>query len=280
MKRSKIIRWFFNKLYKIRAPEFVQYWKTGDMARAKLVTLEDNSYAMYIEGEKYPLYGFPRGPVLYGPLARLKFKGKNLIFNEVWKLLEEGKTNAEVMAYIKNVALTELLRETMLSKYDMIPPEHLCPAVRELWRAMEVVQGRLRNRVAQDQFDLIKRGFTFFLQEDDAYRFRFQWVAKYLNPRTWYRKLYRFFTRTTYSFSKEMNLVFSFLEDAEVTPDMKGRIKLIRRVLTALMEDKEFGNLIEQLIGELDWKKLYLSKSDLYFFRGKYFKVDAEVYDY
>lgn len=258
----------------------VQYWKTGDIARAKLVTLPDGSYAMYIEGEKYPLYGFPRGPVLYGPLARLKHKAKNLIFNEVWKLLEEGKTNAEVMAYMKNVALTELLRETMLSKYDMIPPEHMCPAMRELWRGMTAIQERIGDPVARDQFDLIKRGITFFFQEDDAYRFRLQWIAKYLNPRNFLRKTYRLFTQREYSFPKEMNLVFDFLENAEITPDMKGRIRLIRRVLNALLEDKDFGNLIQELIGELDWNKLRLSKSDLYFFRGKYFRVDLEKYDY
>ena len=258
----------------------VQYWKTGDMARAKLVTLPDGSYAMYIEGEKYPLYGFPRGPVLYGPLARLKHKAKNLIFNEVWRLLEEGKSNEEVMAYIKNVALTELLRETMLSKYDMIPPEHMCPSIRELWRAMGVIQERIGDSVARDQFDLLKRGITFFFQEDDAYRFRFQWVSKYLNPKSTWRKIYRFFTRTEYSFPKEMNLVFDFLENAEITPDMKGRIRLIRRVLNAFLEDRDFGNLIEELIGELDWNRLRLSKADTYYFRGKYFKVDAAHYDY
>src|SRR3990167_8883566 len=111
MRKIKLIRSIFNKLYKVRLPEMVQYWKTGDLARAKLTTLKDGSYAMIIEGEKYPLYGFPRGPILFGPLARLKHKGKNLIFNEVWKLLEEGKTNAEVMAYMKSVALPLIIEE-------------------------------------------------------------------------------------------------------------------------------------------------------------------------
>ena len=46
------------------------------------------------------------------------------------------------------------------------------------------------------------------------------------------------------------------------------------------LEDKEFGELTEAIIKELNWKKLYLSKSDRYYFRGKYFKVDLEKFDY
>ena len=118
----------------------VNYWKTGDMARAKLVVLEDGSYAMLIEGEKYPLYGFPRGPVLYGPLAKLKHLAKNLIFNQVWKMLEEGKTKEEITNYFYKVALPVLLEEIKKIKYDMFPPEKLCPAVRELWRALTAVE--------------------------------------------------------------------------------------------------------------------------------------------
>lgn len=275
MKKNKLVRWFFNKLYKFRLPEMVQYWKTTDIARAKLVTLKDNSYAMVIEGEKYPLYGFPRGPVLFGPLARLKFLSKNLIFNQVWGMLEEGKSNKEIMSYVKSAAIPVLLAEVEKSRYDMFPPEKLCPAVKELWRALSEIETS-----APEQFKLLKEGITFFFQEDDAYRFRVQWAAKYLNPHAWWRKIYRFFSGQPYSFRKEMELVLNFLENAEVTPDMKARIKLIKRVLFCFMEDEDFGKLIERFIWEVDWKKLKLSKGDIYFFRGKYFKVDYEKFDY
>ena len=76
-------------------PEMVRYWQNGDTARAKLVTI-NGAYAMVIEGEKYPLWGFPRGPVLYGPLARLKNIAKNLIFNATWKLLEDKRPDKEI----------------------------------------------------------------------------------------------------------------------------------------------------------------------------------------
>lgn len=255
----------------------VQYWKTGDLARAKLVTMPDNSYAMLIEGERYPLYGFPRGPVLFGPLARLKHIAKNLVFNQVWKFLEEGTTNEEVMAYLKNVALPEILKEVEKSKYHFFPPEKMCPAVRELWRAFTAVQKRFG---LGEEFATLKLGITFFFQEDDAYRFRLQWLAKYANPRAWARKLYRVFTGKPYSLKKEIETLFSLLGDAEITPDMKGRSTLIKRVLLALLEDKDFGKLIEATMWELDWKKLRLNKADSYYMRGKYFKVEHDKYDY
>ena len=280
MRRNKIIRWFFNRLYKIRLPEFVQYWKTGDKARAKLTTLKDGSYAMFIEGEKYPLYGFPRGPVLYGPLMRLKHMGKNLIFNKAWEMLEEGKSNEEVMAYIRNAALPIVMEEINKSRYDFFPFERLCPAVKEIWRALTAIEERLEDPIAKKQFNILKQGGTFFLQEDDAYRFRLQWAAGFINPNSIWRKIYRFITKKPYSLKKELEFFFKFIENAEITPDMKGRIRLIYRILLLFLENDEFGPLIEKIMWEIDWNKLKLSKSDTYYFRGKYFKVDYANFDY
>lgn len=278
MKKNKIVRWFFNRLYKFKLPEMVQYWKTGDNARAKLVILADGAYAMVIEGEKYPLYGFPRGPVLFGPVARLKYLVKNLIFNQIWELLEEKKTNEEIMSYVKNAAIPEILKEIEKNKYDMFPYERMCPFAKELWRTLTEVEKQIPGDIARQQFEILKKGITFFLQEDDAYRFRVQWVAKFINPKAWWRKIWYF--GKVYSFEKELGAVLNFLENSEIVIDMKLRIKLIKRILFVFLEDKEFGELINKVIKELNWKKLYLSKSDRYFFRGKYFKVDNDKFDY
>ena len=278
MKKNKIVRWFFNRLYKFKLPEMVQYWKTGDLARAKLVILKDGEYAMVIEGEKYPLQGFPRGPVLFGPIARLKHLAKNLIFNQIWELLEQGKTNQEVMVYVKNAAIPEIVKEINKSKYDMFPFEKMCPSIKELWRALTKVEEQMQNDLAREQLKVLKEGITFFLQEDDAYRFRLQWIAKFINPKSWWRKIW--YIGKDYSFKKELELVLNFLESSEIVIDMKLRVRLIKRVLMAFLEDKEFGELIEKIAKELNWSKLYLSKSDRYYFRGKYFKVDNEKFDY
>ena len=256
----------------------VQYWKTGDLARAKLVILKDGEYAMVIEGEKYPLQGFPRGPVLFGPIARLKHLAKNLIFNQIWELLEQGKTNQEVMVYVKNAAIPEIVKEINKSKYDMFPYERMCPSMKELWRALTKVEEQMQNDLAREQLKVLKEGITFFLQEDDAYRFRLQWIAKFINPKSWWRKIW--YIGKDYSFKKELELVLNFLESSEIVIDMKLRVRLIKRVLMAFLEDKEFGELIEKIAKELNWSKLYLSKSDRYYFRGKYFKVDNEKFDY
>lgn len=257
----------------------VQYWKTGDVARAKLVTMTDGSYAMLIEGEKYPLYGFPRGPVLFGPLAKLKFLAKNLIFNQTWKLLEEGKTQEEIMDYLFKDARPIILGLIKEMKYDMFPPEKLCPAMRELWRGMTVIEKRIRHPQEQEDFKTLKEGLTFFFQEDDAYRFRLQWMARYINPQTPLRKIYYFLKRKPYSFKEELKVIFKFLGHAEITPDMKGRTKLIEKILFFFL-DSPFGQQIEELVKELNWNKMKLSKADAYYFRGKYFKVDLDHFDY
>ena len=258
----------------------VQYWKFGDQARAKLTTSKDGSYIMRIEGERYPLYGFPRGPVLFGALARLKHLAKNLVFNESWKLLEEGKTNEEVMAYLKNVALPVVLAEIEKSHYYFFPPEKMCPAVKEMWRALTAVEERLSDPLAQKQFNTLKLGITFFLNEDDAYRFRLQILSPYINPRNFWRKLYYFIKRKKYSLKDELKLVFDFADGIEITPDMKGRMILIKRVFMAILEDEFFGAYINGLLQELNFKKLKMSKADSYYARGKYLKVDWANYDY
>ena len=250
------------------------------MAPAKLIVLEDGSYAMGIEGEKYPLYGFPRGNVLFGPLAKLKHLTKNLIFNQIWKMLEEKKSTEEIHNYLFKVAVPVLLKEIESLKYDMFPPERLCPSVREVWRAMEAIEQRISDRDSRMEFEAIKRGFTFFLQEDDAYRFRLQWAAKYIDPKNFWRRIYYFVTGKQYSFTKELEYAFEFLGHAEITPDMKGRSVLIKRIVFFLIEDPDFRALLERLVAEIDWKKVYLSKSDLYYLRGKYFKADLDHFDY
>ena len=279
MRKNKLIRFFFNKFYKFKLPPMVKYWQTGDSARAKLVTMKDGAYAMIIEGEKHPLYGFPRGPVLFGPLARLKFLAKNLVFNEVWRRLEIGQSEKEIFTYLFEDVRPILKGEIQGMKYDMFPPERLCPAVRELWRGMTAVEGRIKNPQEREDFKILKEGLTFFLQEDDAYRFRLQWIARYINPKHPLRKIFYFLKRKPYSFKEEIKTIFGFLGNAEITPDMKGRSKLIEKVLIFFL-DSGFGDRIEEIVKELNWNKVKLSKADTYYFRGKYFKVDFDHFDY
>lgn len=184
----KVTRWFFNKWYKVKPPESVKYWQWGDAAKAKVTKAPEGHFQMEIQGEKYPYPGFPRGHVLTGPLASLKHKIKNAVFNNVF---------------------AEIAKMADEMKADMVPEERMVPAVKELHRVLlelenaEVVDD-MKGRIA-----LIRKVICFFLQEDDAYRFRYQWVVE-----------------------------------------------------------------------KLDMKKTKLSDADKYYFRGKYFKVDHDHFDY
>ena len=189
---KKIIRWFtklfFNQFYKIKPPESVSYFKRSTAARARVIKGEDGSLQMDIQGEKYPFPGFPRGHVLTGPLAKIKKSIKDMVFNQVFAQLQKMADEHSA---------------------DMLPPEKCAPAVRELNRVLQDLENAEVVEDMKARIRLIKKVLTFFLQEDDAYRFRYQWVME-----------------------------------------------------------------------RLDMNKVKLSKADKYYFRGKYFKVDHDKFDY
>ena len=166
----------------------VQYWKKGDSARAKVTKGEDGATRMHIEGEKYEYPGFPRGHILTKSLAKVKKKIKQKFFNTVFDELKSMDDEAG---------------------YDMVPPENMVPPVRELYRALDELENAEVIPDMKGRIRLIKKVITFFLQEDDAYRMRWQWIMERINM-----------------------------------------------------------------------KKVKLTKADKYYFRGKYFKVDHDKLDY
>lgn len=131
----------------------VKYWKRGESAKAKVVQKEDGSYGLQIENEERIYPGFPRGHVLTGPLAAIKHKIKNMVFNQVFAELEKMAND---------------------HKADMKPPEHMAPAVRHMWETFEKLEECEVVPDMKARITLIKKVMCFFLEEDDAYRFRAQ----------------------------------------------------------------------------------------------------------
>lgn len=148
-----LIRSFFNLYYKFRPPEMVSYWKTKDAVKAKILQRKDGSMGMQIEGEKYIYPGFPRGHVLTGALAKLKHSVKNMVFNQ---------------------AFAEIQKMADAHSTDMLPPEKMVPAVRHIWETFEKLEECEVVPDMKARMALIKKVLTFFLMEDDAYRFRAQ----------------------------------------------------------------------------------------------------------
>ena len=232
--------------------EMVSYWKHKEAVEAKLMKTKEGHYVMQMEGEKYPFPGHPRGVLLYGNLSPLKHQIKNKIFNESWAILERQEDPTD---YLKG-AWQEIFELADKSKYDYVPYEQLVPAVKEIWRAMSTIDNPNVQKV--------KEVLCFILQEDDAYRFRFQWMVKYL-PK--WRK------PTLKNFDKGLEM----LEHGEMIGDMKERERLFRRIFMFMVKNnKDF----QQFLKEVDWNKVKLSKADKYFFRAKWFKVDYPEYTY
>lgn len=223
----------------------VSWWMTKEAVQAKVTTAEDGSYVMWMEGEKYPFPGYPRGHLLYGSLSKLKHEIKNQIFNQNWWRLEKKEpiTVEEACANIYKLAKE--------SHYDFMPYEKLSPAVKAMYRAFTHAEWR----------EII----CFILQEDDGYRFRFQWMTQFLNKKD-----------PIGSFDKAMEL----LEHAEVVEDMKERVRLIRRIMLELWKDPYFAKFWCDFVRNADLKEIKLSKADKYFLRAKYFRCDYPFYEY
>ena len=244
--------------------DMVHYWKTKDYVEAKL-TKKDGATIMVMEGEKYPMWGFPRGHLLipanekYGPLSILKHQIKNQIFNEAWDKLDKGIPKEQI---IKDglEALDRCLEYLEPLKYDLMPASTMCPSVREVHRAWTKVAPSERSLKVRDIVTLV-------MQEDDAFRYRFQWLAIWkpifmLNP------------------VKFFDYGLGMVERGEVIGDMKRRIKLLRRVLMLALEDPSIKDSFIKFFKEINWKKVKITEADRYHFRGKYFKCDLDVLDY
>lgn len=149
----KIVKLFFNTLYRVKPPDSVKYYKTQESARARLMNAKDGSIEMEIKGEKYPFRGFPRGHVLTGSLAKLKKRLKDVVFNQVFEQIEK------------------MYEDT---KYHALPTERCAPAVREMDRIFEKLVHMEVTDDMRGRINLIRKVIIFFLQEDDAYRYRAQ----------------------------------------------------------------------------------------------------------
>lgn len=232
----------------------VQYWKRSTSVQAKVTTSKDGSLMMHLDGEAESFPGFPRGHLLFGKLSKLKHEIKTQVFNESWHLLESGVSELEVMEHIRNVlsGIYELAKET---EYDRVPPSRMCLPVRELFRAWTKTNPdswRLRDIVC------------FIFQEDDSYRFRFQWMASY-------------FFRLG-DVVKNFDKALAWLERAEVIDDMKERERLFRRIVMVWIRSNQ--EKFRDFVRECDWSKVRLRRADKFHFRGKYFKVDLDKFEY
>lgn len=268
--KKRFLRLVFKILKKNPANmPMVRYWKFKESVSAKVTKNKDGALVMVMDGEDEVFPGFPRGHLLFGSLSKIKHEIKNQIFNESWRFLEEGAISEEVNHYIKKTIdkVSELLEVT---RYDMTPPQKMVAPVREIWRAFTILEEKYKSK----RIKTLKEILTYILQEDDAYRFRVQWIVQIFNPSSWWFKL--LFRDPI----KDFKIALNELEHAEIVGDMKDKIRLLRRILLVLLEDSNINKLFREFCREVNWNKLKLSNADKYFFRGKYFKVDFDKFDY
>lgn len=293
-----IKKWILRRIFKLlkKKPtdmEMVEYWKKSDSIGVAVTRDKDGAIIMKVGSgdrkEKYNFPGYPRGHLLFGSLSKLKHEVKNQIFNESWAMLEEGKTHEEVINKIKKVIEDGVpVHDTSniagkeykygekcvdIVKYDMIPMSRMSGPVKEIWRGFTRLESKYRGKT-QKNIKTLKEIITYVLQEDDAYRFRFQWMIGIFNPSAWWFKI--FFRDVV----KDFDIALQEMEHAEILGDMKGRIRLFRRIMMVFLEDKGIQELFRQLCKEINWNKVKMDAAVKYHFRGKYFKVDLDKFEY
>jgi hypothetical protein len=226
---------------------------------------------MQLDGERYPFPTFPRGHLLlssvegeYPIFSQLKHRIKNDVFNRSWDMIEKGEREDHVVKSIKETLFGEIAELAQKLKYDVIPPDKMCPSVREIHRAW--------TKSAPTHTYPLRDYLCFILQEDDAYRFRVQWIVKYFNPNSIFMRI----INPIKLFNKSLKMC----EEAEVLGDMKERINLLRTILMVALRDSDIRRFFIRFIREVNWNKVALTKADKYHFRGKYFKVDYDVLNY
>jgi hypothetical protein len=237
----------------------VRYWKTKEMVSARVRTQKDGTQVMDLEGEDYPIMGYPRHHMLFGPLSKLKHEIKNQVFNETWEL-----GTPETIAHVKQKVTGALDQYLEAVRYDMVPPERMNKPSRELWRAFTVLEKD------EPRLKWIKEAICLIIQEDDAYRLRIQWLITIFNPSSWF----------CFNPIQDLQIALEEMEHAEVVSDMKERIRLLRTIILRLLEDPYIRSLFLKLCKEVDWTQLKLTPGDKYHFRAKYFKVDLDKFEY
>jgi hypothetical protein len=246
----------------------VRYWKTKESVAAKVFTDKNGVTVMKMEGEDELFNGFPRGHLIvnapneYSDLSRLKHQIKNQIFNESWKMLEQGKPKEEIWRHIKNKVTKDLIPDYDKIRYDAIPPSKMSIPIREIYRVLEKMESK------EPKLKWFKEAITFILQEDDAYKNRLCWMVSLLKPRWFLDPI------------KLLTLYLTELEHAEVIADMKERVRLWRRIALFALEDPYINQLFREFCKEVDWNKLRLTKADKYHMRAKYFKCDWLLFEY
>ena len=131
----------------------VQYWKKGSGALARVKKNEKGHYEMQVKGEKESMPGFPRGPVLFSSVGKLKHIAKTEIFNAF-------------------AAEFDKIKEEL--KIDMVEPDRMVPAVKHIWDTFEKLEAMEITEDMKGRIKLMKEVLCFFLDSDDAYRFRTQ----------------------------------------------------------------------------------------------------------
>jgi hypothetical protein len=159
---NSLVSTFYNTLYRFKRPPMVKYWLRTKGALARIIENKKGQIEMQIQGEKENYPGFPRGPILMAEIGKLKHIVKTEVFNVVGPKIRELHAK---------------------SRSSMVPPEKMPPAVKEVWDTFEKMEELEVTEDMRQRIQLMKEVICFFLEADDAYRFRAQLFLDLINQK-------------------------------------------------------------------------------------------------
>lgn len=172
-----LIKTFFTWLYHFKPPSMVKYWLRSDGALARVKKNPKGHYEMQVQGESESMPGFPRGPVLFSSVGKAKHEVKTRFFNKLHEKYQELMN--EVIEEM-GPDMGKLVGEMTI---DMIEPDKMVPAVKELWDTFERLENEEVTEDMKGRIKLFKKVLCFILDSDDAYRFRAQEFLWLLNQK-------------------------------------------------------------------------------------------------
>lgn len=155
----------------------VQYWLRTNGALARVKKNDKGHYEMQVTGESESMPGFPRGPVLFSSVGKIKHEVKTRFFNKLHERFTDIlKETIEEMG----PDMKKIIDEVSL---DFVEPDRMVPAVKELWNTFEKMEHMEVTADMKDRMKLFKLVLCFILDSDDGYRFRVQHFLWLMNQK-------------------------------------------------------------------------------------------------
>ena len=140
---------------------------------------------------------------------------------------------------------------------DLMKPERYCNCVRELYRTFDVLIKKEKEPVIKKALTLLRDVFCLFIEQDSAYKFRFQDIMAEVNVDK---------IRNENEMKEEIRRIIGILKQRELFPVFaEHKWATIEKVLYPSLIIGSIRKLIYDFVKEVDFNKLKPDRGDWYY---------------